>query len=150
MGKFAAAAWGDAATFVPWTLYQRFGDEGVLARQFDSMRAWVEFVRALAGETLLWPQMFQLGDWLDPDAPPDQPWRAKTDAVLVATAYFAQSARLVSLAAGVLGLADLADEYGQLAEDYPPGLPPGVRDVEWVGELRFGHRLLAGPHVRPL
>ena len=116
MGKFAAAAWGDAATFVPWTLYQRFGDQGVLARQFDSMRAWVEFVRALAGETLLWPQMFQLGDWLDPDAPPDQPWRAKTDAVLVATAYFAQSARLVSLAAGVLGLADLADEYGQLAD----------------------------------
>ncbi len=117
MGKFAAAAWGDAATIVPWTLYQRFGDKGVLARQFDSMRAWVEFVRALAGETLLWPQMFQLGDWLDPDAPPDQPWRAKTDAVLVATAYFAQSARLVSLAAGVLGLADLADEYGQLADD---------------------------------
>ena len=116
MGKFAAAAWGDAATFVPWTLYQRFGDQGVLARQFDSMRAWVEFVRALAGESLLWPQMFQLGDWLDPDAPPDQPWRAKTDAVLVATAYFAQSARLVSLAAGVLGLADLADEYGQLAD----------------------------------
>ena len=108
MGKFAAAAWGDAATIVPWTLYQRFGDEGVLARQFDSMRAWVEFVRALAGEKLLWPQMFQLGDWLDPDAPPDQPWRAKTDAVLVATAYFAQSARLVSQAAQVLGLADLA------------------------------------------
>jgi alpha-L-rhamnosidase len=116
MGKFAAAAWGDAATIVPWTMYQRFGDKGVLARQFDSMRAWVDFVRALAGEKLLWPEMFQLGDWLDPDAPPDQPWRAKTDAVLVATAYFAQSAHLVSQAARVLGLADQADEYGQLAD----------------------------------
>ena len=25
-----AAAWGDAAVFVPWTLYQRFGDLGIL------------------------------------------------------------------------------------------------------------------------
>jgi alpha-L-rhamnosidase len=27
MAKFAAAAWGDAATIVPWTMYQRFGDK---------------------------------------------------------------------------------------------------------------------------
>jgi alpha-L-rhamnosidase len=116
MGQLAAAAWGDAATFVPWTIYQRFGDKGLLARQFDSMRGWVDFVRAKAGDRLLWPDEFQLGDWLDPDAPPDQPWRAKTDGVLVATAYFAQSSRLVSEAARVLGLAEVAEEYGQLAE----------------------------------
>jgi len=117
MGTFAAAAWGDAATIVPWTMYERFGDEGVLARQFDSMRAWVEFVRAKAGDTLLWPEEFQLGDWLDPDAPPDQPWRAKTDAVLVATAYFARSAQLVGRAARVLGRSELAEEYEQLADE---------------------------------
>ena len=117
MGTFAAAAWGDAATIVPWTMYERFGDEGVLARQFDSMRAWVEFVRAKAGDTLLWPEEFQLGDWLDPDAPPDQPWCAKTDAVLVATAYFARSAQLVGRAARVLGRSELAEEYEQLADD---------------------------------
>ena len=111
MGTFAAAVWGDAATIVPWTMYERFGDVGILERQFDSMRAWVEFVRAKAGATLLWPQEFQLGDWLDPDAPPDQPWRAKTDGVLVATAYFAHSAHLVSRAAGVLGRTSLAEEY---------------------------------------
>jgi alpha-L-rhamnosidase len=116
MGTFAAAAWGDAATIVPWTIYERFGDEGVLARQFDSMRAWVDFVRAKTGPSLLWPEEFQLGDWLDPDAPPDQPWRAKTDAVLVATAYFAWSARLVARAAGVLGRSELAEEYEQLAD----------------------------------
>jgi alpha-L-rhamnosidase len=117
MGTFAAAAWGDAATVVPWTMYERFGDEGVLARQFDSMRAWVEFVRAKAGDALVWPEEFQLGDWLDPDAPPDQPWRAKTDAVLIATAYFALSAHLVGRAARVLGRAELADEYEQLADE---------------------------------
>jgi len=116
MGTFAAAAWGDAATVVPWTMYERFGDVGILERQFDSMRAWVEFVRAKAGASLLWPQEFQLGDWLDPDAPPDQPWRAKTDGVLVATAYFAHSAHLVSQAARVLGRSSLAEEYAHLAE----------------------------------
>jgi alpha-L-rhamnosidase len=116
MGTFAAAAWGDAATIVPWTMYERFGDTAVLDRQFESMRAWVDFVRAKAGERLLWPEEFQLGDWLDPDAPPDQPWRAKTDAVLVATAYFARSAQIVSRAAHVTGRAEAAEEYGQLAD----------------------------------
>ena len=37
-----AAAWGDAATILPWTLYQRTGDLEVLARQLPSMRAWVD------------------------------------------------------------------------------------------------------------
>jgi alpha-L-rhamnosidase len=116
MGTFAAAVWGDAATVVPWTMYERFGDAGILDRQFDSMRAWVDFVRAKTDGRLLWPEEFQLGDWLDPDAPPDQPWRAKTDAVLVATAYFARSAQLVAQTAHVLGRAELADEYGHLAD----------------------------------
>jgi alpha-L-rhamnosidase len=116
IGNFAAAAWGDAATVVPWTMYERYGDVGLLARQFDSMRRWVDFVRVKAGDALRWPEEFQLGDWLDPDAPPDQPWRAQTDAILVASAYFAQSARLVARAAHVLGRAELAAEYGQLAD----------------------------------
>src|SRR5438876_4965675 len=34
----AVAAWGDAAVIVPWVLYQRFGDTGVLAAQYESMR----------------------------------------------------------------------------------------------------------------
>ncbi|SEG93992.1 alpha-L-rhamnosidase [Thermomonospora echinospora] len=28
-----ATAWSDAAMIVPWTLYQRYGDLGVLERQ---------------------------------------------------------------------------------------------------------------------
>ncbi len=115
MGNFAAAAWGDAATVVPWTLYERYGDAGLLERQFESMRAWVDFVHAKAGDALLWPEEFQLGDWLDPDAPPEEPWRAKTDAVLVATAYFAQSASLVARAARVLGRSEVAEEHERLA-----------------------------------
>jgi alpha-L-rhamnosidase len=112
---FVAAAWGDAATFLPWTLYERYDDTALLARQFDSMRAWVDFVHGRVGDDLLWPREFQLGDWLDPDAPPDQPWRAKTDPVLVASAYFARSAQIVADAAAVLGRTELAEEYAGLA-----------------------------------
>ena len=79
------------------------------------MRGRVDFVHAKAGDALLWPEEFQLGDWLDPDAPPEEPWRAKTDAVLVATAYFAQSASLVARAARVLGRSEVAEEHERLA-----------------------------------
>jgi alpha-L-rhamnosidase len=113
---FVTAAWGDVATFLPWTLYERYGDRELLARQFDSMRAWVDFVHAKAGDRLLWRD-FQLGDWLDPDAPPGEPWRAKTDGALVASAYFARSAQIVADAASVLGQEVFAREYGRLATE---------------------------------
>src|SRR5207253_5896731 len=83
-----AAAWGDAAVIVPWVLYQRYGDTSVLARQFESMRAWVDVVAERAGPARLWDKGFQFGDWLDPAAPPDRPGAARTDHSLVATAYF--------------------------------------------------------------
>ena len=87
------AAWGDAAVIVPWTLYERYGDVEVLRRQFGSAGAWVECVERLAGPDRLWDDGFQLGDWLDPAAPPDDPADARTDRYLVATAYFARSAQ---------------------------------------------------------
>jgi alpha-L-rhamnosidase len=111
----AAAAWGDAATVVPWVLYQRTGDAGLLARQLPSMRAWVDRIAGLAGEGLLWSGGFQFGDWLDPAAPPEDPFRAKADPDVVATAHLARSADLVARAASAVGDEDVAREYGELA-----------------------------------
>jgi alpha-L-rhamnosidase len=113
----AFAAWSDAATVVPWVLYQRFGDEGVLRRQYPSMRRWVDAVTGIAGESRLWRGGFQFGDWLDPTAPPDDPFAAMTHPDLVATAEFAMSARLVADAADVLGETADADRYGALAAE---------------------------------
>ncbi|SDM28634.1 family 78 glycoside hydrolase catalytic domain [Allokutzneria albata] len=111
----SAAAWGDAATIVPWTLYQRYGDVRVLADQFASMRAWVDRQAALAGPDHIWSGGFQFGDWLDPAAPPDNPFAARTDHDIVATAHFAYSASIVAKAAEVLGRQDEARNYGDLA-----------------------------------
>lgn len=113
----SAAAWGDAAVVIPWTLYERTGDVDVLERQLASMRAWVDHVDALAGPEHLWSGGFQFGDWLDPTAPNDNPYLAQTDPDVVATACFARSAAIVARAAAVLDRHDLARQYGRLAED---------------------------------
>jgi alpha-L-rhamnosidase len=111
------AVWGDAAVLTPWTLFERFADDEVLRSQYDSARGWVDQVEALAGPSRLWNTGFQLGDWLDPAAPPHDPADAKTDKYLVATAYFAWSARRLADMAAVLG--NSADEarYRALADE---------------------------------
>ena len=109
------AAWGDVATLLPWTLYQRFGDLQVLRDQFESARAWVDLMDRRAGESHLWNSDFQLGDWLDPAAPPHDPADARTDRHLVATAYFARSCATVAEMAKLLGHDEHAAHYSALA-----------------------------------
>ncbi|GAA1958046.1 alpha-L-rhamnosidase [Agromyces allii] len=101
--NFPTAAWGDAAVIVPWELYQHDGDPRVLVDQYDSMRAWVDLVDGLTGGTGLWNTGFQLGDWLDPAAPPDNPGQSHTDKHLVATAYHVRTARIMADTAALLG-----------------------------------------------
>src|SRR5438552_18348548 len=81
------------------------------------MRAWVDLVATLGGEGHLWDKGFQFADWLDPSAPPDRPGAGRTDPHLVATAYFARSAELLGLAAGVLGRAAEEAHYRALAAE---------------------------------
>jgi len=109
------AAWGDAAVIVPWVLYERTGDELVLREQYASMTAWVDQVAEVAGPDHLWASGFQLGDWLDPTAPPDRPAEARTDTFLVSAAYHAWTARLMARTAGVLHEKADAGRYTSLA-----------------------------------
>jgi len=111
----ATAAWGDAATIVPWVVYRATGDLGLLERQLPSMRAWVDKMTALAGDDLLWTGGFQFGDWLDPAAPPEDPFRAKADPDVIATAHLAHSAEIVASAAAAVGEQALSAEYAKLA-----------------------------------
>ncbi|SDG68455.1 alpha-L-rhamnosidase [Microbacterium sp. 77mftsu3.1] len=115
-GGASPAAWGDAATVLPTVLHERFGDRDVLAAQYGSMRGWVDAVGRDAGEGGLWAGRMQLGDWLDPAAPPDKPGHAKVDSDIVASAYYARSLRQVADAASLLGRETDAAHYGTLAE----------------------------------
>ncbi|MGW2719150.1 family 78 glycoside hydrolase catalytic domain [Streptomyces sp. NPDC001492] len=110
------AVWADVAVLLPWTLYRRFGDPAVLRTQYPSMRAWVETAARLTEKGGgLWRQDFQLGDWLDPAAPPDAPGDARTDGDLVANAYVARSADVLAETARLLGEKDDAVRYEELA-----------------------------------
>ena len=111
-----AAGWGDAGVIVPWVLFQRTGDAGVLERQWPSMVAWVERVLREAGEDLLWTGGFQFGDWLDPTAPPEDAAAAQADPDVVATAHLVRSAQLLARSARVLGREQDAEHWAGVAE----------------------------------
>jgi len=113
----AQAGWGDAAVLVPWVIYQRFGDLEVLRRQYPSMCAWVDGLTATLGAGTLFDQPpLQLGDWLDPAAPPDSPTAGATDPILVATAYRVRTAQVLSGIAGILGQEADSAKYAELAD----------------------------------
>ncbi|MDH3705551.1 MAG: glycoside hydrolase family 78 protein [Acidimicrobiia bacterium] len=114
-GGLVAAVWGDAAVWVPWALYQAGGDPSVLAEQYPSMAAHVGLVESLTSPTGLWDEGFQLGDWLDPDAAPHEPWNAKADGGVVATACLYRSASIVAETAALLGHGDDVTRFGDLA-----------------------------------
>jgi alpha-L-rhamnosidase len=112
----STAIWSDAAVWVPWALWQAYGDRQVLAESYDSMAAHVRRVESLLSDTGLWDAGFQFGDWLDPTAPPDQPAQAKADSGVVATACLLRTARTVAETARLLGNDRDAQHFGALAE----------------------------------
>ncbi len=110
-----AAAWGDAATICPWTIYLCYGDKRLLAKQYESMAGWVDYVHSRADDDTIWRQDFQFGDWLDYRGKDPRLPTPMTNYELMATAFFAHSAELVATAAQVLGKTDDAKRYTDLA-----------------------------------
>ena len=100
--EFSPAGWGDAAVICPWQIYVTYGDRKVLADQFESMKAWVDYIRSRGETEELWDSDEQLGDWLGLDAPYGS-YKGATDGNLVATAYYAYSTSLLIKAGKVLG-----------------------------------------------
>ena len=112
----STAVWSDAAAWVPWALYQAYGDKESLARQYPAMTAHARRVEGMLSDTDLWDTGFQFGDWLDPQAPPDEPFKAKADNGVVATACYYRTLRQVSATADILGHPDDAGYFSALAE----------------------------------
>src|SRR6185312_15228112 len=66
-------------------------------------------------DTGLWDRDQQLGDWLDPDASPHEPWNAKADKGVVATASFYRSVAFTAETARLLRQTDDAARWDELA-----------------------------------
>ncbi len=123
------AGWGDAAVIVPWKLYLATGDIGILEKNYDMMRAWVEYqsradrqfngVRTVDGVDM--PECSDIsthgfiqiqqsrGDHLTFDA--------STPFILSATAYAAYVAGLLAKTADILGKPDDAKRYRERYEN---------------------------------
>lgn len=102
-----AAVWGDAATLIPWKLYQFYGDKAMLEEQYPVMKAWVdyEYERTKENEIpYLWQNDRQLGDWLALDNGNINNPIGKTDSGFIASVYHYWSTKMVKEAAESLGL----------------------------------------------
>lgn len=110
------AIWGDAAVWVPQAVWATYGDLDRLATHYPVMALHLESVLPRLSESGLWDRDVQLGDWLDPAAPVDQPWKSSADPSVVATACLYRSARFAAQAAHTLGIADDAHRWESLAE----------------------------------
>jgi alpha-L-rhamnosidase len=122
------AIWGDAAVWVPWALWMAYGDAAALARHYRLMTAHLRHVAGLLSEGGLWDEGFQFGDWLDPNAPPADPFKANADNGVVATASYLRSLDLARRAAAVLGHeADAAEFSAQYERSHHAFLKHYVR-----------------------
>jgi alpha-L-rhamnosidase len=110
-----AAAWSDAAVVVPFALYQAYSDTGILTQQFDSMVAWVEYMRHTGDDELLYNTGFQFGDWLALDHKDGNGKIGLTDTDLIGTAFYAHSAALLAEAAAAIGRTQEAVKYADLS-----------------------------------
>ncbi|MBN2909745.1 family 78 glycoside hydrolase catalytic domain [Polycladomyces sp. WAk] len=109
----SSSAWADAAVICPWTVYLCYGDKRLLEEQYDSMKAWVEYMRSQGDNEYLYNTGSHYGDWLGLDAK-ENSYKGATDEDYIATAFYAYSTRLLARAARVLGKHDDVEEYETL------------------------------------
>lgn len=101
-----SAGWSDAATIIPWNIYQIYGDKRILHDQYPSMKAWVDYLVDISND-LLRNNGFHFGDWLFYSVDDDNGGRsAVTDKFLIAQCFFANSAKIVAEVASLLGMED--------------------------------------------
>ncbi len=118
-GAAFAAVWGDIATFLPWLLYQRYGDKTALESEYPMMKDWVDKISRedeKRGRQYLFNFSNQMGDWLALDGRTSQSMKGGTDDYFIGSCYYAMSADIVSKAAKVLGKDNDAVYYKELHE----------------------------------
>ncbi|WP_294332885.1 alpha-L-rhamnosidase [uncultured Sphingomonas sp.] len=102
----SSPGWGDAGVALPWTVWQRFGDTGIIDQHWDSMVRFLESIEA-SNPDHLWSHArgVDYGDWLALDA--KQPGDPTTPKDLIGTAFWKSAADQ---------MADMARASGRTAE----------------------------------
>lgn len=113
-GPGGSTGWADVATIIPWNMYLAYGDKQILADQYGSMKAWVEFMH-MKSKNDLWNSGFHFGDWLFYSVNDDTDGSsAITNKYLIAQCFYARSTQLLINSARVLGKTEDVENYTQL------------------------------------
>lgn len=100
----ADPAWGAAFPLICWRMYRHYGDRRVLEENYEGLKAYVEFLRSKAEDGLVRYSWY--GDWVALEKCPGS---------LVSSFYDLSGVRILAAAAGVLGRAEDARIFGELA-----------------------------------
>lgn len=115
-GPGGSTGWADVATIIPWNMYLAYGDKQLLSDQYNSMKAWVDFMHKKSKNDL-WNTGFHFGDWLFYSVNDDTDGSsAITNKFLIAQCFYAHSTQLLIDAAKVLGHTEDVDYYTQLLD----------------------------------
>lgn len=146
---FSSPAWGDAATVVPWQVYLAYGDKALLARQYDSMCKWLDYIASVTVKPYLWIDVLpegkrHYGDWLALDAPYGSYVGASRDAFL-GSAFYAYSTELVIKAGRALGrdVSGYEALYENILQAFRAEFPTCTTQTECVLAAHF--RLVSEP-----
>ena len=103
--------WGSAYVITPWQVYQMYGDRSVLARHYEGMKRYVEYLKSTAKENII---SHGLGDWYD--IGPGGPGESKlTSKGLTATAIYYQDLVILKETAALMGKAEEARQFEEQA-----------------------------------
>lgn len=114
-----AAGWSDASIIIPYNIYTTYGDKQILENQYESMKAYLNYVRGVAKNDL-WNTGFQYADWLSYRVDDSKGMigqkSAVTDNYLVAQCFFAYNAELMVKTARILGKTEDYKEFEKLQD----------------------------------
>jgi alpha-L-rhamnosidase len=102
-----ATGWSDAGVIIPWTSWIQTGDNKIIEENWDAMEKYLAAIRA-ANPNYLWKNNYGIpfADWLAPEG--------TTPVDLIATAYWAYDATLMSQMAHALRKTDEEQGYREL------------------------------------
>lgn len=110
--------WPSSTVIIPGHLYEQYGEVGLIRRHYPSMRKWIDFMTTFLKDDLMPRDTY--GDWCVPPEDPklihsQDPMR-KTHPTIMGTTYYYHCLTLMERYAGMVGEAQDAQRYRQLAE----------------------------------
>ena len=109
--------WPSSFIIVPGSLYDQYGDLGPIAKRYDGMKQWIEYMTQFIKDGIMPKDTY--GDWCVPPESPSlihsQDPSRKTAAEVLGTTYFYHDLMLMARYAGLLGKTDDAAAFAAQA-----------------------------------